>query len=416
MSRFGRRVVRLAITVKDVLEIAQAKGCTLAVGKERLNRVVRYVDCIEIPDMTAWMRPNVLYITTGYACSGTREEILALIRNLDKAKAAALAIKSRFIGQYLKDALKLAEEFRFPIILIPEELPFIELNYAVMEALVKSQNNLIDKMKSRLARYNRREADKRLFIDLLTGNVTYEEESDLRISEQRWPKPPYRVMLLEAEELGDRLKELPEEEVEEQLEKIEGNIREGLSAEKYTGVVLSNNGSFPCILKAEGQEFDQGCFERIQEYISQKSGCDMTVGVSGQGVSYQAFQDVYREARDAVEIARSQSGQRVVCIEKAGYWRMLKDISKHQVCRDYAASKLDALIRYDEENESNLLETLEIFVNHLGARNMTATSLYLHRNTLMYRIKKIEHLTGYNLSDPNSILELSLALHLRRFM
>ena len=415
MSRFGRRVVRLAITVKDVLEIAQAKGCTLAVGKERLNRVVRYVDCIEIPDMTAWMRPNVLYITTGYACSGTREEILALIRNLNKAKAAALAIKSRFIGQYLKDALKLAEEFRFPIILMPEELPFIELNYAVMEALVKSQNNLIDKMKSRLARYNRREADKRLFIDLLTGNVTYEEESNLRISEQRWPKPPYRVMLIEAEELGDRLKELPEEEVEEQLEKIEGNIREGLSAEKCTGVVLSNNGSFPCILKTE-EEFDQGCFERIQEYISQRSGCDMTVGVSGQGVSYQAFQDVYREARDAVEIARSQSGQRVVCIEKAGYWRMLKDISKQQVCRDYAASKLDALIRYDGENESNLLETLEIFVNHLGARNTTASSLYLHRNTLMYRIKKIEHLTGYDLSDPNSILELSLALHLRRFM
>ena len=123
LSRFGRRVVRLAITVKDVLEIAQAKGCTLAVGKERLNRVVRYVDCIEIPDMTAWMRPNVIYITTGYACSGTREEILALIRNLNKAKAAALAIKSRFIGQYLKDALELAEEFRFPIILMPEELP-----------------------------------------------------------------------------------------------------------------------------------------------------------------------------------------------------------------------------------------------------------------------------------------------------
>jgi len=407
----------LAITVKDILEIAQAKGCTLATGGERLNRAVRYVDCMEIPDMEAWMRPNVLYITTGYAYSGTKEEILSLIRSLNEAKAAALAIKSRFIGKYLKDALKLAEEFRFPIILMPEELPFIELNYAVMEALVKSQNNLIDKMKSRLARYNRREADKRLFIDLLTGNVTYEEESSLRISEQRWPKPPYRVMLLEAETLGERLKELPEEEMDEQLEKIEGIIREGLSAEKCTGIVLSNNGSFPCILKADAKEPDQGCFERLQEYISQKSGCEMTVGVSGQGVSYQMFQDIYREARDALEIARSQrSGQRVVCIEKAGYWRLLKDISKQSVCREYVSGKLDALIRYDEENESSLLETLETFVNHLGVRNMTATSLYLHRNTLMYRIKKIEHLTGYDLSDPNSILELSLALHLRRFM
>lgn len=190
-----------------------------------------------------------------------------------------------------------------------------------------------------------------------------------------------------------------------------------MSAEKCTGIVLSNNGSFPCILKADAKEPDQGCFERLQEYISQKSGCEMTVGVSGQGVSYQMFQDIYREARDALEIARSQrSGQRIVCIEKAGYWRLLKDISKQSVCREYVSGKLDALIRYDEENESSLLETLETFVNHLGVRNMTATSLYLHRNTLMYRIKKIEHLTGYDLSDPNSILELSLALHLRRFM
>ena len=63
------RMKKLAITVKDVLEIAQSKGCILAAGEERLNRVVRYVDCMEIPNMEAWMRPNVLYITTGYAYS-----------------------------------------------------------------------------------------------------------------------------------------------------------------------------------------------------------------------------------------------------------------------------------------------------------------------------------------------------------
>lgn len=78
--------------------------------------------------------------------------------------------------------------------------------------------------------------------------------------------------------------------------------------------------------------------------------------------------------------------------------------------------KIDALIQYDKENESDLIETLEALVNHLGARNITATSLYLHRNTLTYRIKKIENLTGYDLSDPESILELSLALRLNKFM
>ena len=93
------------------------------------------MDCMEIPDMKAWMRPNVLYITTGYAYSDTKEEIMNLIRNLYEAKAAALATKYRYIGCFLDDAIKLANELQFPIILWPEDLPFIEMNYLVMEAI-----------------------------------------------------------------------------------------------------------------------------------------------------------------------------------------------------------------------------------------------------------------------------------------
>lgn len=79
----------MSIKVKEVLELAQSKGCTLAAGEGGMDRIVRFVDCMEIPDMKAWMRPNVLYITTGYAYSDTKEEIMNLIRNLYEAKAAA---------------------------------------------------------------------------------------------------------------------------------------------------------------------------------------------------------------------------------------------------------------------------------------------------------------------------------------
>ena len=87
----------MSIKVKEVLELAQSKGCTLAAGEGGIDRIVRFVDCMEIPDMKAWMRPNVLYITTGYAYSDTKEEIMNLIRNLYEAKAAALATKYRYI-------------------------------------------------------------------------------------------------------------------------------------------------------------------------------------------------------------------------------------------------------------------------------------------------------------------------------
>ena len=82
----------------------------------------------------------------------------------------------------------------------------------------------------------------------------------------------------------------------------------------------------------------------------------------------------------------------------------MKEISKHEMCQEFMEDKLNAFIEYDQKNESELLETLEVLVNNLGARNVTANALHLHRNTLIYRIKKIENQTGYDLSDPNSIL------------
>ena len=72
----------MSIKVKEVLELAQSKGCTLAAGEGGMDRIVRFVDCMEIPDMKAWMRPNVLYITTGYAYSDTKEEICMKQRQL----------------------------------------------------------------------------------------------------------------------------------------------------------------------------------------------------------------------------------------------------------------------------------------------------------------------------------------------
>ena len=43
----------MSIKVKEVLELAQSKGCTLAAGEGGIDRIVRFVDCMEIPDMKA---------------------------------------------------------------------------------------------------------------------------------------------------------------------------------------------------------------------------------------------------------------------------------------------------------------------------------------------------------------------------
>ena len=82
----------------------------------------------------------------------------------------------------------------------------------------------------------------------------------------------------------------------------------------------------------------------------------------------------YKEAINALEIAHIRKKEcPVVWNEKIGYWKLLKDMSQQQQCKEFVSKKIDALIQYDKENESDLIETLEALVNHLGARNITAT-------------------------------------------
>ena len=378
----------MAITVRDIVELAQKKGCVLATGESKLSKEVYYVDTMEIPDMEAWMKPNVLYITTGYAYSGTKEKILSLIKSLHDVNAAAIAIKSRFC-------------------LLPQ-LPFTELNYAVMEALVTSQHHEEVKLKSE--ELNKRKADRKLFSDLLAGNVVINEELNQYFHEQNWPKPPYYIMLIEFEKL-------PGSYTDKQFRNLEQCIRKVFVEEQFDSIVLSNRKIFPCIIKKDEKKYNQQYFERIKEVIAERSGHNVLMGISDENETYITFQMTYKEAINALEIAHIRKKEcPVVWNEKIGYWKLLKDMSQQQQCKEFVSKKIDALIQYDKENESDLIETLEALVNHLGARNITATSLYLHRNTLMYRIKKIENLTGYDLSDPESILELSLALRLNKFM
>jgi PucR family transcriptional regulator, purine catabolism regulatory protein len=78
--------------------------------------------------------------------------------------------------------------------------------------------------------------------------------------------------------------------------------------------------------------------------------------------------------------------------------------------RSFQQETLGELIDYDEKSGSQLLPTLEAFFTSNGNLSKTAEMLFVHRNTLMYRLKRIEELTGATLDDPEVRFDLQLAL------
>ena len=67
---------------------------------------------------------------------------------------------------------------------------------------------------------------------------------------------------------------------------------------------------------------------------------------------------------------------------------------------------------FRSERGSELVPTLEAFLATLGAPLATAERLHVHRNTLLYRLTRIEAVAGVDLRDPETRLTLHLALRI----
>ena len=73
---------------------------------------------------------------------------------------------------------------------------------------------------------------------------------------------------------------------------------------------------------------------------------------------------------------------------------------------------LQDLIVYDQENNSNLVDTLDIFLKNHHNIASASRDLFIHRNTLLYRLDRIKDILNYDFNDANHTLSLQLALKL----
>lgn len=74
--------------------------------------------------------------------------------------------------------------------------------------------------------------------------------------------------------------------------------------------------------------------------------------------------------------------------------------------------ELDILHAYDQEHSSMLEKTLRCYLLNERALLRTAELLDIHRTTLLYRIRRIEELTGLQLDDDNTRFDLLLSFRL----
>jgi len=152
--------------------------------------------------------------------------------------------------------------------------------------------------------------------------------------------------------------------------------------------------------------------ERLRGRIqSALGGPTVTAGVGRYYEGLSGMRTSHREAQQALAIGQKVlGGGRSVHFARLGVYRLLFHMLDNHEVLEFQREVLGPLIEYDRKHGGELLQTLEAFFACNGNHVRTAQMLHLHRNTLLYRLDKIQGLLGADLADPETRLSIQMAL------
>jgi DNA-binding PucR family transcriptional regulator len=146
----------------------------------------------------------------------------------------------------------------------------------------------------------------------------------------------------------------------------------------------------------------------VEATLERSSGASFCVGISEPCSGVEAYSDGFREAASAAEIgALLRSAPGVTSFRDLGGYRYV--LAPPDALRDRDRLRLMSLVDYDLRRGTELLDTLERFLDERGNAVGTARALYIHPNTLRQRIERIERETGIDL-EHDDWLSLAIAV------
>jgi DNA-binding PucR family transcriptional regulator len=157
----------------------------------------------------------------------------------------------------------------------------------------------------------------------------------------------------------------------------------------------------------------------MSEMESALSGYTFAIGRSRIAMDPGELPRAAGEALLAANVAEGGGAQEgALAFEQTGAYRLLLSAmtdNPAELQRFYAET-VEPLVAYDEQYETELLQTLETFLEADGNVAGTAQRLFTHRHTIYYRLERVRELTGLDVSSSDGREKLSLGLKAMRVL
>ena len=156
--------------------------------------------------------------------------------------------------------------------------------------------------------------------------------------------------------------------------------------------------------------------EFCTQVCRQFSGARVAVGLGQTAREVSSWRNSYRDARQALDLAQRLQTDIPLYIGDLGVFQLILNLSDRDRLVEFCDRNLGPLQEYDHRQHADLVKTLEAYFHCNGNLSRTAETLIVHRNTLLYRMNRIEEIAGIDMKRPETRLALHLALTIRRLL
>jgi PucR family transcriptional regulator, proline-responsive transcriptional activator len=399
----------MSIRCRDLMKIPSLKDMKLIAGEAGLDKIIRWVyigeAMINIEDTIDWIIGNELVIITGSSFNGDIQKIVNLIPKYNEKKVAGIIIN---IGNYIPsippELINIADKLRLPLFELPWEVRLVNITRDIGSAIITKEieedtkNHLLESI---------------LFgdIKLHKNIINLFERFGFELNE------PFVIGVLDIDCFNQYIiskKIKSESEINNIKSSLIGALNDSFSIRDIKVLAMLRSDSVIFLIKSNPyiNQTLEAILEEIWAYMSQRfPGIKLHAGIGKSYTDIDLFRDSYQQAEQALKAAKCQhSSSMMYCYEDIGIYSLLMNITNRHILEEYFQSTLGRLIEYDKDSNSNLYKTLETYLNNNCKISSTSKILFIHENTLKYRLEKIESLIDCDLRDLQQLIKLEMGL------
>lgn len=392
-------------TLRQIIEKDSLCGSRVLAGEGGLSREVRYFGVLDAPDCINLVRAGEFVVSTGFVFLKGTVSLAEMIRALHLKGGSGIGIKlHRYIDEIPPEASAYADEHKFPVLALPADLSWHDISSIIMSGL-PVESSAVDR--------GLRERD-----GFLHSLITSDAASAARMLSSA---AKYGVSLPKSCRIAVGKIEFPDNPGADAA--ASGSIiRQHLSSfEKWHRLLIGmygGDGIFLIIpsakdagnVKSQSKDCDAVGF--LCEYLSLNfPKCGFSFGVGNRCESLTELSLSLAEASDALSMGRFLKRSRpVTYYDELGVLKLLGGLAETPQTDRYIVCYIKPLSDFDKNNRSDLLPTLTNYIECGLSIKKCSEMMFLHTNTIRYRLEKIEDICGISLSNIKELLALYLAL------